>query len=110
MRKTEDMKLYDWEEVQNELFGEAGTPERNEYEREVEEAIQSYHIGEAIKEARIEKKLTQQQLGELMGVKRAQVSRIEKGRNLTVGTIMRAFKAMNIPTEFSFGEKHIALS
>lgn len=40
-------------------------------------------IGEAIKQARKEKNLTQEQLGVLMGVQRSQVSRIERGHNLT---------------------------
>ena len=35
-----------------------------------------------------------------MGVKRAQVSRIEKGHNLTFSTISRAFKAMGIGASF----------
>ncbi len=37
---------------------------------------------------------------ELMGVRRAQVSRIEKGHNLTIGTIVRAFRAMGVPATF----------
>ena len=35
-----------------------------------------------------------------MGVKKAQVSRIEGGRNLTFTTIARAFKAMGISASF----------
>lgn len=52
-----------------------GTPERDAYEEEVREAIQTYQIGEAIKLARKEKNMTQDQLAELMGVKKAQLSR-----------------------------------
>lgn len=71
--------------------------------------MQSYIIGEAIKQARKEKKLTQAQLGELMGVQRAQISRIENGKNLTIGTIVRAFKAMGVPAAFSFGSVSLNL-
>ncbi len=66
------IKLYTHDEMLNRVVGEIGTPRRNAMEAE----LQSYLIGEAIKQARKEKKLTQSQLGELMGVQRAQVSRI----------------------------------
>lgn len=84
---------------------ETGTPRRDAMEGE----LQSYLIGEAIKQARKEKKLTQSQLGELMGVQRAQVSRIENGHNLTVDTIVRAFRAMGVLAAFSFGGVSLTL-
>lgn len=100
-----EMKLYTHDEMLDRVVGEIGTPRRDAMEAE----LHSYLIGEAIRQARKEKKLTQSQLGELMGVQRAQVSRIESGRNLTVGTIVRAFKAMGVPAEFSFGGVSLAL-
>ena len=42
------------------------------------------------------KNLTQEQLGELMGVKRAQISKIEIKKSVTFSTIIRAFKAMGV--------------
>jgi len=87
------------------VIGKKGTQRRDAMEAE----LQSYLIGEAIKQARKEKNLTQEQLGKLMGVQRAQVSRIESGHNLTIGTIVRAFKAMGIPTTFSFGGVSLSL-
>lgn len=99
------MKLYTHEEMLDRVVGKKGTRRRDAMEAE----LQSYLIGEAIKQARKEKNLTQEQLGELMGVKRAQVSRIENGHNLTIETIIRAFKAMGVPTAFSFGEKSLSL-
>lgn len=95
----EKMRLYTHDEMMNRIVGVKGTPRRNAVDTE----IQSYLIGEAIKQARKEKNLTQSQLGELMGVQRAQISRLERGQNLTVATIIRAFKAMGIPAKFSFG-------
>lgn len=87
------------------IVGKKGTARRDKMEAE----LQSYLIGEAIKQARKEKNLTQSQLGELMGVQRAQVSRIESGQNITVNTIVRAFRAMGVPAEFSFGGMSISL-
>lgn len=101
----EKLKLYTHDEMLDRIVGERGTLRRDTMEAE----LQSYLIGEAIKQARKEKNLTQEQLGELMGVRRAQVSRIENGHNLTVGTIVRAFKAMGVPATFSFGRVSLSL-
>ena len=84
------------EQLEDQILGKIGTPERDAYEAEVRDAIQSYHIGEAIKAARKEKNMTQQQLGELMGVKKAQVSRIENGQTFNISTVARAFKALGL--------------
>ncbi|MDE7375962.1 MAG: helix-turn-helix domain-containing protein, partial [Muribaculaceae bacterium] len=92
-----NMKLYSFDEVLDEDLGRVGTPERDTFEAEVAAEIHAYHIGEAIKQARKEKNLTQQQLGEVMGVQRAQISKIESGKNLNFSTIARAFKEMNSP-------------
>ena len=55
----EEMQFYTFEEVKDELLGKIGTPRRDEYERKVAKALDDYHIGEAIKEARKPKHLTQ---------------------------------------------------
>lgn len=93
----------------DEDLGKVGTPARDAFEAKVEEELRAYHIGEAIQRARKEKHLTQEQLGELMGVQRAQVSKIESGKNLNFSTIARAFKAMGIPAKLDFGNVSLAL-
>ena len=98
-----NMKLYSFDEILDEDLGKVGTPDRDAFEAEVAAEIHAYHIGEAIKQARKENNLTQQQLGELMGVQRAQISKIESGKNLNFSTIARTFKAMNIPANLDFG-------
>ena len=52
----------------------------------------------AIKKARIEQNLTQEQLGERIGVKRAQISRLERGYSITIPTMRRVFKALGVVT------------
>ena len=94
------MKAYTFEESLNRALGQNGETLRDEYENE----MKSFLIGESIRKARQAKELTQEQLGELMGVKRAQVCRIEKGRNLSLSTIARAFKAMGINATFDMGK------
>ena len=99
------MKVTTFEELKNRHLGKIGTPERDAYEAEVREAIQTYHIGEAIKAARRERNMA-----ELMGVKKAQVSRIERGDNPTLHTITRAFNALGMTVSLTCGNMHIALS
>jgi transcriptional regulator with XRE-family HTH domain len=66
-------------------------------------ALCKRRIGEAIKQARQSKNLTQEELGNLIGVQRAQISRIENGKNLTFSTIARVFKAMGISAKLEIG-------
>ncbi|MFZ6024129.1 MAG: helix-turn-helix domain-containing protein [Bacteroidota bacterium] len=52
-------------------------------------------IGKAIKESRQERKLTQAQPGELVGVQKAQISRLESNAsNVTIDTLMKVFTAL----------------
>lgn len=84
------------EDLEDKILGKPGTPRRDAFENSVKEEIRTYHIGEAIRAARKEKNLTQEELGELMGVKKAQVSRIESGHAFNLTTIARAFKALGL--------------
>ena len=47
--------------------------------------------------------MTQEELGKLIGVQRAQISRIESGKNLTFSTISKIFRAMNIHAKLEIG-------
>ena len=47
--------------------------------------------------------MTQEDLAMLIGVQRAQISKIESGRNLTFATICRVFKAMEIKADLDLG-------
>ena len=94
----QEMKLTPFEDLLTEFYGEIGTPERDEHERKVAEAVHAYHIGEAIKKARLLQNLTQEQLGERVGVKKAQISRLERGYSITIPTMSRVFKALGIST------------
>lgn len=95
-----EMKFYTEEEMLDKVIGIKGTPERDKYE----EKIQSFLIGETIKQARESKNLTQEELGKLLGVQRAQISRIESGKNLTFATIARVFRAMGISAKLEIGD------
>lgn len=97
------MKVYTMDEIKDEFIGKVGTPERDRYEKELAEELHAYHLGEAIKEARLSKNLTQEQLGERIGVQKSQISRLEKGRSVSVASMARIFKAMDIPLSLEIG-------
>lgn len=98
MEQIGNMKLYSLEEVTDELIGKKGTSERNDFDRKVDEALHAYRIGEAIKQARLKQHLTQEELGERVGVQKAQISRMERGYSISIPTMSRVFKALGIET------------
>jgi len=52
-------------------------------------------IGKAIKQTRQERNLTQEELGKLIGVQKAQISRLESNAsNVTMDTLLRVFTAL----------------
>jgi len=97
------MKVYTLEEMEDKYIGKMGTSKRDKYEQELNDELQAYHLGEAIKEARLSQNLTQEQLGERVGVQKSQISRLEKGRSLSVSSMARLFKAMGIPLSLEIG-------
>ena len=85
------MKTYTLDEVQDKLIGKVGTPDRDKFEYELQMDL----IGKAIKQTRIERHLTQEELGKLIGVQKAQISRLESNAsNATIDTLMRVFSAL----------------
>lgn len=87
------MNLTPFSEVENELFGQPGTAEREEYEAGVALAL----IPETIRAYRRQHGLTQSQLGERVGVQKAQISKLERSaRNVTLDTLQRVFSALKL--------------
>lgn len=78
------MKTKTWKEIKDNVYGEEGTERRDQLKRDFE----SFKIGLLLRKAREEKKLTQEQLAELVDKKRTYISRIENnGSNLTLKTL-----------------------
>lgn len=92
-----NIKFYTLDEVKDKHIGKVGTPQREKYDAD----LQSFLVGEAIKKARKSQKMTQQELAVKIGVQRAQVSKIESGKNLTLATISRCFRAMGLEASLS---------
>lgn len=85
------MKTYTLDEVQDKLIGKVGTQNRDLFEYELQMDL----IGRAIKQTRKERNLTQEELGKLIGVQKAQISRLENNPgNVTMDTLIRVFAAL----------------
>ena len=82
------------DEIKDRYIGEVGSEAREKYETELKEALETYRLGEAVREARKKQNLTQKQLGERVGVCEAQISKIESGKAATFGTFNRVFRAL----------------
>mgnify|MGYP006195603351 CR=1 FL=1 len=72
-------------------IGKIGTKKRDEFENELRLDL----VGQAIKQARQDRNLTQEQLGELVGVKKAQISKIENSTtDARFETILKVIRAI----------------
>ena len=92
------MKTYTLDEVQDKLIGTIGTPERDRFEYE----LQLEMIGAAIKKTRKERHLTQEELGTMIGVKKAQISKIENSTtDARFTTILKVFEALGAKVNFN---------
>ena len=96
--KNNELEMFTLDEIKNEFIGEKGTEKRNLYEQELQLEI----LGDLIKKIRLERNLTQQDLGNLIGVQRAQISKLENNTtNVTMDTILRIFGALKAKVSFN---------
>lgn len=95
---TKEFKTYTLAEMKDKYIGKAGTTEREKYEYELRMDI----LGRMIKAARQERNLTQEELGRLVGVQKAQISKLESSANsATIDTIIRIFSALKAEINFT---------
>ena len=79
-------------------IGKEGPERRDAFENELRTDL----LGQAIKQARQERNLTQEQLGELVGVQKAQISKIENSvKNARFETILKVFDALGAKVNFN---------
>lgn len=78
------MEIKSWTEIKDSVYGVKGTVRRDELERDSE----AFQVGLLLRRVREERKLTQNQLAELVDKNRAYISRIENNAsNLTLKTL-----------------------
>jgi len=96
--KTTENKVYSLSEMKDRYIGEVGEVGRDEYEYKLRMDI----LGRMIKTARQERNLTQEQLGQLVGVQKSQISKLESSTNsATIDTILKVFKALKADIHFN---------
>jgi HTH-type transcriptional regulator/antitoxin HipB len=85
------MKKYTLDQVKDQYIGPKGTPKREQYELELKMDI----IGDLIRNVRKERNLTQSELGQLIGVQKAQISKLENNtKNVSIGTFLKVFEGL----------------
>ncbi len=94
MRNREHKTLGD---LEDRYIGMRGAPGREQYEFELSMEI----LGAKLREIRKERGLTQAEFGRMIGVQKAQISKIENGANsATISTIMKVFSALHATIRF----------
>lgn len=92
------IKSYTIAEMKDKHLGTRGSDARDKYEYELRMDV----LGLMIKKARLERKLTQEQLGKLIGVQKAQISKLESSTNsATIDTVIKVFKALKAEINFN---------
>lgn len=77
--------------------GKIGSAKRDAFEQELRLEL----LGQAIKEARMHNNLTQEELGKLVGVQKAQISKLENNfTNARFETVLKVFSALNAKVNF----------
>lgn len=91
------MKKHSLSKAEDKLIGIKGTPERDKYEFDLKLKL----IAGMIQATRKERNLTQEQLGQHIGVKKSQISRLENTTtNVTIDTILKVFSALEAKVNF----------
>lgn len=94
---TKEIKTYSLTEMKDKYIGKVGTTDRDDYEYELRMDV----LGKMIKSARQERHLTQE-LGKLVGVQKAQISKLESSANsATIDTVLKVFKALKAEINFN---------
>jgi plasmid maintenance system antidote protein VapI len=96
--ESKEMEMVSFDRIKDEFIGKVGTPKRTQYEQELQLEI----LGDLIRKVRLERNLTQEELGDLIGVQRAQISKLENNTtNVTLQTILKVFGALKAKINFN---------
>lgn len=96
-----EMKTYSLDQIIEEQIGSIGTQKRDLFESKIQFEL----IGSKIKVLRKEKGLTQTQLGELVGVQKAQIYKIENNiSNVKITTLLKVLNALGVKLTWEIKE------
>lgn len=88
------MRLITSDELIDKHIGKVGTKERDEFDAQVRAEVEAFRVSQAIKAARKECAMTQTELGNLVGVNKSEISRIENSSNFRLTTLIRVLHAL----------------
>ena len=92
------MKLTSIDKLTDEIVGKKGTAERDIFEYDLRMDV----IGAVIRDARVKRNMTQGDLGDLLGVQKSQISKLENNtKDFRIGTILRALEALGAKVKLS---------
>jgi HTH-type transcriptional regulator / antitoxin HipB len=96
--ENKELQIFTFDQIKDEFIGENGSEKRTKYEQELQFEV----LGDMIRKVRIERNLTQTQLGKLVGVQRAQISKLENNTTyVTIETILKVFTALKAKINFN---------
>ena len=97
-QKNKELEMFSFDQIKDEFIGEIGTEKKTQYEQELQLEV----LGEKIRKVRLERNLTQEELGKLVGVQRAQISKLENNTtNVRMETILKVFGALKAKVNFN---------
>jgi len=84
---AKDITTFD--ELMERKYGGIGTPDRDAFE----EKARTFVLSELLKDARLQAKITQEQLAERIGTKKSYISKLESGKSdIQISTLYRIFE------------------
>lgn len=90
-------KTHTIDKIKDDFIGKPGSPAREQYEIELKLDV----LGDLIRKTRKDRNLTQEELGKLIGVQKAQISKLERNAsNMRIDTIIRIFDALKAQVKF----------
>ena len=93
---TKENMIQSYDAVLDQRYGAVGTPERDAFRKEA----YAYYMGQIIREARKEEKITQSELARRIGANKSYISRIENGFiDPTISTIYSIITALGLRIE-----------
>ena len=90
-KKDALMNCSNLDELLDADFGKAGTPSRDEFDKEAE----AFCLAQTLKEERKRAGLTQEELADKIGTKKTYISRLENGKaDIQLSTLFRIFEGL----------------
>ena len=106
MKKQKGISL---DQFKDKYIGKPGSLDRDQYEFDLKMEI----LGEMIKKTRKERNMTQEELGQLIGVNKSEISKLENNsRNMTIGTVIKIFHALrtNVKLKIEIENQELSLT